>query len=220
MTKPGLFLAAIAASTLLLTGCGPSRNYDGVHANLAEQRIAELERQLEEANAKNTVKIIRESGSDKAAVEQGDKGLNVSNEPYAVHITIESSILFKPGSNDLSTQAKGVLARVVALLNEKYQGHDIQVVGHTDNAQISRSKNEWEDNWDLSGGRSRAVLHYLKQKGIPGSRLSFAGYADQKPVASNSSDANKAKNRRVEIVVIPRNAKSENLSKSAAQTNE
>jgi chemotaxis protein MotB len=101
----------------------------------------------------------------------------------------------------LNTHAKETLARVIALINQKYAGASVRVEGHTDNQPIKRSKDKWDDNWDLSGGRSMKVLHYLLDHGIPAKQLAFAGYADQRPVDSNSSDAGRSKNRRVEIAV-------------------
>ena len=80
----------------------------------------------------------------------------------------------------------------------------MRVEGHTDDQKISRSKDKWDDNWDLSGGRSQKVLHYLLDHGIAASNLGFAGYADQRPLGPNSSEAARAKNRRVDIVVIPK----------------
>jgi chemotaxis protein MotB len=121
-------------------------------------------------------------------------------------MSIDSEVLFKSGSAQLSAQAKSALNKVVATINAQFPNHDVKVVGHTDDQKITRSKGTWNDNWDLSAGRAREVLLYLEGRGIPAKRLGLAGYAEQRPKVANSSTDNKAKNRRVEIVVVP-NAK-------------
>ena len=93
---------------------------------------------------------------------------------------------------------------MVALIKQKYPGHYVRVEGHTDDQKISRSKDKWEDNWDLAGGRARVVLHYLLERGVAASDLGFAGYADQRPISPGSAEASRRQNRRVEIVVIPK----------------
>jgi chemotaxis protein MotB len=118
--------------------------------------------------------------------------------------TVESNVLFKPGSAQLSPQAKASLARVAEIIKQKYPDHYVRVDGHTDNQQITRSKDAWDDNWDLSGGRAQRVLHQLIERGVKAENLGFAGFGQERPVASNSNESGKQKNRRVEIRVIPK----------------
>ena len=201
----------IAAATFNLTGCGGNRDldYKKVEAEEAQKRISELEKQLADCESKKTSTVIKDAkdagtddntDTDQAAV---GKHAKVSTRGVEVVITIENSILFKPGKADLSSQAKATLAKVATLIKEKYPTHGVRVEGHTDDTKITRAKDEWSDNWDLSGGRSQSVLHYLLERGLEPKELGFAGYGEYRPVAPNSSDANRAKNRRVEIVVIP-----------------
>ena len=122
-------------------------------------------------------------------------------------LTIDNAILFETGKATLTSKAKATLARVATILNERYTGDEIRVEGFTDNEPVVRNKKEWEDNWDLSGGRSRAVLKYLIERGVAAKRLGYAGYADNKSVGPNTTEAGRAKNRRVEIVVLPSSGK-------------
>ncbi len=204
-----LALSVLAAAGLVLTGCA-ERNYSETHAQAAEARIAELERQLEEKHKGEAEGVANAGGTPGQIVNPGGSlgnEVDVWSKDREIHIELSNNILFDPGKAALKAEARAVIGRVLVLLKKDYPDHEIQVVGHTDNQVISRTKNSWDDNWDLAGGRARVVLHYLHEKGIPYNRLSFAGYADQKPRASNSSDAGKAKNRRVEIVVIPKSGK-------------
>jgi flagellar motor protein MotB len=213
MTTNRLLSACLmAVATLSIVGCGASRNekYATVEAQEADARIKELENLLAACESKKASGEITKGtaeGKSDGEIDGNAVGPNAKvsrrDHEQEVVITVDNAILFKPGKSELSATAKGTLARVATLLNEKYQGDDVRVDGFTDNQQITRSKDAWDDNWDLSGGRSRAVLHYLIERGVSAKRLSFAGYADNKSVASNGTDAGRAKNRRVEIVVLP-----------------
>lgn len=213
MTTSRLLAACVAAAaTLSIVGCGPSRDqqYAEVEAKEAATHIAELEKLLADCESGRAHTAIAKGTKDGLPSEQVDSGAVgaggvVSQREHRDEtvITLDNAILFKPGKTELSSQAKATLARVATLLNEKYTGDDVRVDGFSDNQAITRSKNDWDDNWDLSGGRSRAVLHYLIERGVSSKRLAFAGYADNHTVASNGTDAGRAKNRRVEIVVMP-----------------
>jgi chemotaxis protein MotB len=118
-------------------------------------------------------------------------------------VTLPETILFESGKANLKVASKRVLEKIVAVLNKDYPSDKIRVEGHTDNVPISKSKKDWQDNWDLSCNRSMAVTRFLAQKGVDPKRLSAAGYSFYKPVASNDTAAGRAKNRRVVIVVYP-----------------
>lgn len=213
MTTSRLLAACVAAAaTLSFVGCGPSRDqrYAEVEAKEAADHISELEKLLADCESGRAHTAIIKGTKDGLPSDQVDEGAvgaggKVSRREHLDEtvITVDNAILFKPGKTELSSQAKATLARVATLLNEKYSGDDVRVDGFTDNQVITRSKNDWDDNWDLAGGRSRAVLHYLIERGVSAKRLAFAGYADNHTVASNGTDAGRAKNRRVEIVVMP-----------------
>jgi len=118
-------------------------------------------------------------------------------------VTLPETILFESGKANLKAASRRVLEKIVAVLNKDYPSDKIRVEGHTDNVPISKSKKDWQDNWDLSCNRSMAVTRFLAQKGVNPKRLSAAGYSFYKPVASNDTAAGRAKNRRVVIVVHP-----------------
>ena len=213
MTKAPILLACLAASiSLSLVGCGDSRekDYKTTEAALAAKHIEDLEKLLaacESKDARNKMSDAEKGGATNDGVLKAGAGDNVAVSsrihPDEIVLTIDNAILFKPGKAELSSVAKGTLARVATILNEKYAGQDVRIDGFTDNQAITRSKDEWADNWALSAGRSHAVLKYLIERGVSAKRLGFAGFADNKAVASNGSDAGRAKNRRVEIVVMP-----------------
>ncbi len=203
-------LGAVVIASLTLAGCGSERElaYRDTQIQELERVNKELEMQLVACAERNTTHYIQNHPDAKPEVVGRDTidHANLHSEPMQLVISIENSVLFKPGSAELSSQAKTTLAQVIALINTKYRdGYWIRVDGHTDDEKIVKSKDQWDDNWDLSGGRSQKVLHYLLDHGIPAAKLGFAGFGEQRGLEPNSSAANRAKNRRVEIVVIPKN---------------
>ena len=115
-------------------------------------------------------------------------------------VTIVSDhVLFSLGSADLRPQGRDVLDGLAAVLAD--MPNDITVEGHTDNLPISGG--QYRNNWVLSTARATSVLSYLLQHhDVPASRLSAAGYADQRPVMTNRTSTGRAANRRVEIVIL------------------
>ena len=199
-----LGLAAFAA--LSFAGCGDERElgYKDVEIDEYQRQITELENELYKKDS-GAVKEKLAGKDDTVGTLRGavDPSTGVSTRDKEIVFAIESEVLFKSGSSTLNTAAKSSLNKVVAVIKDRYPGHDVRVVGHTDDQKITRTKGTWADNWDLSAGRAREVLLYLEGRGIAAKQLGIAGYADQRPVVANSSNENKQKNRRVEIVVIP-----------------
>lgn len=205
--KKTLVLVGILVLALGATGCSGSKRklaYKDVQIKELERYISELEAQ----NAAKDAEIAQLKGGGwtppvaqpGAPASTGDVDWDTRNKDIVA--TVGSDILFKPGSSILSDQAKKILKDVASEIKSKYPGARVRVEGHTDSQPIKRSKAENKDNWDLSGNRSQAVLHYLIEQGITEDKMSFAGFGLVKPVADNSSAAGMAKNRRVEIVVI------------------
>ncbi|MBA3709888.1 MAG: OmpA family protein [Planctomycetes bacterium] len=191
--------------SLHLVGCGNrDLNYKTVETEELKKEIRDLEAQLD-ACEKRKVSGIYDSAPDHATARtRALTGVEQRDEKMQHVLSIESNVLFAPGSAKLTSEAKATLSRVIAVIQKDYPNHWVRIDGHTDNANITRSKDKWDDNWDLSGGRAQAVLHYLLDHGIPSKELGFAGFGQERPRGPNSSDAAKSKNRRVEIVVIPK----------------
>jgi chemotaxis protein MotB len=113
-------------------------------------------------------------------------------------ITMADSILFRPGSADLSDSGKNVLNKVTAILKD-YPEKRVRVDGHTDSDPILRTKSKYSSNWDLSATRAVHVVEQLTENsGIKGDRIFVAAYSKFRPV----DPKDKKLNRRVEIVVL------------------
>ena len=115
-------------------------------------------------------------------------------------VRLGDKILFDPGKTDLKPEGKEALTQVTAVL-KALQNRNFQIAGHTDNAPMKSAK--FRSNWDLSTARAVEVLNYMIGAGMEPKRVSAAGYADTSPVAANDTPDNKAKNRRIEITLVP-----------------
>jgi chemotaxis protein MotB len=115
-------------------------------------------------------------------------------------VALATDILFASGSAQLSTEgaaAIGEVAQVLATIPER----SFQVEGHTDNVPIQTEK--YPSNWELASARALTVVRTMISAGLPATRVSAASYGEFKPTAPNDTPANKAQNRRIEIVVVP-----------------
>jgi chemotaxis protein MotB len=115
-------------------------------------------------------------------------------------VRLGDKILFDPGKTDLKPEGKEALTQVAAVLKE-IPNRNYQVAGHTDNVPIKSKR--FRSNWDLSTARAVEVTNYMIGAGMEPKRVSAAGYADQSPVVANDSPENMAKNRRIEITLVP-----------------
>jgi len=97
----------------------------------------------------------------------------------------------------LKPEAKAILDKAAALL-DKHERVVVEVAGHTDSIGTEQY------NQALSVRRANAVKDYLVSKGVKASRLSAKGYGESQPVASNDTEAGRAENRRVELIVLDR----------------
>jgi chemotaxis protein MotB len=115
-------------------------------------------------------------------------------------VRLGDQILFDPGKTELKKEGEDALRQVTDVLKE-IPNRNFQVAGHTDNIPIKSKR--FRSNWDLSTARAVEVVNFMISSGMEPKRLSAAGYADQSPVAANDTSENKAKNRRIEITLVP-----------------
>lgn len=177
----------------------------------ASSRSAELDRSLAE-----TKQALDELSRRKAEIEQQlrefrsvtaslksliDTGaIQVKFVKGRMVVTLGSDVLFKAGSAALSAEGKSALRDVTAQL-VRLDGKDFQVEGHTDNVPIKTA--EFPSNWALASARALRVVDTMIGAGMPADRVSAASYADTRPAAPNDTAESRAKNRRIEIVVVP-----------------
>ncbi len=125
--------------------------------------------------------------------------IQMSMEHRGLVISFTQAALFPSGADVISTGAYDGLGKVADALSKV--PNPVRLEGHTDSQPIRNSR--FQDNWGLSAARSIAILNILTARfHIPHDRLSVAGYADVAPIASNDTEEGRAKNRRVDIVIL------------------
>ena len=119
------------------------------------------------------------------------------NEGEALKVTFDSGILFATNSSTVSAASKSALRNLATSLNAN-PDTDIKIVGHTD------STGKVDYNQTLSEKRAKSVYDYLMEdQGISSTRMTFEGKGIHEPVADNATPEGRAKNRRVEILILP-----------------
>lgn len=165
------------------------------------QAIEEKEKAI--AGVKNTYdSLVSEL---KQEIKQGEVQITQLKDKLTVNMV--EKILFDSGSAVIKKDGKKVLDRVADIL-KGLKGQQIIVEGHTDNVSISsRLADKFPTNWELSTARATTVVRYLQERGVSPEYLGAEGFAEFRPVAPNDTDENKSKNRRIEIVLVPLDAK-------------
>lgn len=132
----------------------------------------------------------------------GDR-IIIQPEERGIVIRFMDNVFFDSGSAEIKLEAFEILDSVAEILNrEEFQHRHIKVEGHTDTDPIVRAS-KYATNWELSAARATNVLRYLVEVGsIDGSRISSSGYSYYRNIAPNDTPENKAKNRRVDIVIL------------------
>jgi len=128
----------------------------------------------------------------------GAEHLSLDAKNGKLIITVSGGALFGSGSARLFPSAIPGIDRLVNIFQE-YEEYNINIKGHTDNIPIATR--EFPSNWELSAIRATTVLKHLVSRGIQPGRLTATGYGDIIPLVPNTSDENRARNRRVEFVL-------------------
>jgi chemotaxis protein MotB len=125
--------------------------------------------------------------------------IELSKEPRGLVMSLSESALFPPGEASLQARSIPIMRKVGVSLS-RLPGQ-IRLEGHTDDSPIRTRL--YPSNWQLSTARATAVLKFLiNERSMPSDRLSAAGYGEFRPLVPNDSPKNRAKNRRVDVVIL------------------
>jgi outer membrane protein OmpA-like peptidoglycan-associated protein len=134
---------------------------------------------------------------EKLGMATKDSGVQVSELPDgSLKVNVPGSVSFASGSASLDPSLHPTLDKIANTLNE-YPASTITVVGHTDSVGGTQA------NLDLSAKRAGAVADYLAQRGIQRNRMAVQSRGEAEPIADNATEAGRAQNRRVEMVIRP-----------------
>ncbi|SES67597.1 chemotaxis protein MotB [Natronincola peptidivorans] len=131
-----------------------------------------------------------------------DADVLITLETRGLVLRFQDNVLFDPGLAELKERSKEILSFIAEVLYEpEFEKKFVRVEGHTDNVPMSSYR--YPSNWELSVSRATNVVrHFIEELGLEPDKFSAAGYGEYHPVAENDSAENKAKNRRVDIVIL------------------
>lgn len=199
----------------------------------AKQRVAELEAQLTDMGVKlgemDSMRAALEDYKKRAETLERikarfealrkklekltDLGLKVEIRKNRMVISLPGDVLFASGRDKLRDEGKSVLEQVAEVIKNDpdLAKRHYQVAGHTDNKPLTTTRGMFRDNWGLSLMRAREVLVFLTSPeddrkgggGLDVSHWSASGYGETDPIAPNTTDEGRQKNRRVELILMP-----------------
>jgi chemotaxis protein MotB len=175
MTSKHRLIVVSLLSTTMLTGCVVwQSDYDKVQSQ---------NQQLQQQLATSQQEVSRLQG--------------------AIKYTVNSDLLFAPGSWEMRPQGQQVIANLAKKLAPTQQNH-LMVSGYTDNAPIGEAlrREGVASNQELSQKRAESVMQYLVSQGVKPDLVSSQGFGDASPVASNDTTQGRAQNRRVELSLV------------------
>ena len=146
----------------------------------------------------NIQQIMRELDNYIKSNDLGDR-VEVENKRKGLVISLTGEILYELGRANIRGQGREVLSMISDILIDI--PNDIMIEGHTDDLPIRTD--EFPSNWELSTARAVNVIKFLiEETDFDPARLSAAGYSEYRPVADNDSSKGRAKNRRIEVVIL------------------
>lgn len=173
-----------------------------------QNRVEELSREKRDVLAEKdkSIEELKKTydslvGEMQEEIKKGEITITQLREKLTVNMV--EKILFDSGSAVIKGNGRKVLDRVAEIL-KKVTDRQIKVEGHTDNVPIGPAIiGRFPTNWELSTARATTVVRHLQERGLDSKLLSAEGYSEYRPVASNETEEGRARNRRIEIVLIP-----------------
>ncbi|MBP2032293.1 chemotaxis protein MotB [Clostridium algifaecis] len=162
--------------------------------DIQQQNQSQGEAKVEANNLKQLKKQV-----DQYLNKNGlSNGVSTKVDERGLVVSINNTLFFDTGKAEIKPDIQTKLIGIGKIVNQL--GNSIRVEGHTDNVPISNSS--YQSNWQLSTIRASNVTQFLQDKvGVNPEKLTSVGYGQYRPVADNSTEANRAKNRRVDIII-------------------
>lgn len=181
------------ANSSIIDGQGPNADIP------MDNPAYEEDEDSEEPKVKESTVKMYNQVKDYVDKEGLEADVTVSLNRNGVFVNIKEVILFEPGEAELKDGGKILLDTLEGLFLQFE--NEIVVEGHTDN--VPNRSYYYPTNWELSTGRALSVVRFLSEmKAVPPNRLSAIGYGEYRPVAANDTEANRALNRRVNLLII------------------
>ena len=160
-------------------------------------------RHLVDVKSKNdSLNMVLTNNLTRSLSKEELKEVDVQVLKGVVYISLADNMLYKSGSYEINDRAAETLSKIAKIIMD-YKDYDVLIEGHTDNVPITREN--IRNNWDLSCLRASSVVQYLQNKfGVDPKRLTAGGRGEYNPIATNSTEVGKQRNRRTQIIITPK----------------
>lgn len=159
-------------------------------------------RHLQAVKSKSdSLNVVLTNNLTKSLSKEELKEVDVQVMKGVVYISLADNMLYKSGSYEINDRAAETLSKIAKIIMD-YPDYDVIVEGNTDNVPIS--KTNIRNNWDLSALRASSVVQCLQtQYGVNPKRMTAGGRGEYNPIAENTSELGKQRNRRTQIIITP-----------------
>lgn len=188
-----------------------AKSLDNTSANSVN--IAKLVDQINESNQyirhlvevkskSDSLNLVLTNNLTRSLSKEDLKEVDVQVLKGVVYISLADNMLYKSGSYEINARAGQTLSKIAKIITD-YKDYDVLIEGNTDDVPITREN--IRNNWDLSCLRAASVVMELQTKyGVDPKRLTAGGRGEYNPLVANSSETNKQRNRRTQIIITPK----------------
>jgi chemotaxis protein MotB len=189
-----------------LNKCLNSSNQGNVNISKLVDEINSSNKYIQQlVNAKNksdSLNMVLTNNLTRSLSASEMKDVDVQVLKGVVYISLSDNMLYKSGSYEMSDRAGETLSKIAKIIKD-YSNYDVLVEGNTDNVPIAQKN--LRNNWDLSALRASSVVQALQNTyGVDPKRLTAGGRGEYNPIADNSTEAGRSKNRRTQIIITPK----------------
>jgi len=160
-------------------------------------------RHLVEVKSKSdSLNMVLSNNLTRSLSKEELKEVDVQVLKGVVYISLADNMLYKSGSYEINSRAAETLSKIAKIIKD-YKDYDVLIEGNTDNVPIKREN--IRNNWDLSTLRASSVVQALQNDyGVDPKRLTAGGRGEYNPIADNSTELGKQRNRRTQIIITPK----------------
>ena len=221
-TKEELAAAKSRITSLEEQLAGSKKAYEAVQGALdksltnASQNTVSIEKLVDQINESNqyirhlvevktksdSLNMVLTNNLTRSLSREELKEVDVQVLKGVVYISLADNMLYKSGSYEINDRAAETLSKIAKIITD-YKDYDVLIEGNTDNVPISREN--IRNNWDLSCLRASSVVQALQNNyGVDPKRLTAGGRGEYNPLAPNTTEAGKLRNRRTQIIITPK----------------
>ena len=221
-TKEELAAAKSRITSLEEQLAGSKKAYEAVQGALdksltnASQNNVSIEKLVDQINESNqyirhlvevktksdSLNMVLTNNLTRSLSREELKEVDVQVRKGVVYISLADNMLYKSGSYEINDRAAETLSKIAKIITD-YKDYDVLIEGNTDNVPISREN--IRNNWDLSCLRASSVVQALQNNyGVDPKRLTAGGRGEYNPLAPNTTEAGKLRNRRTQIIITPK----------------